>query len=138
MPVRAATAAPEPTRHDIDRIVREIQDSWVATLTIKRQSPTDVGYREVFISIDGGSAVLLRHGDVLTRDVVPGPHRLVAHNTLFRRSIDVTLTVGEHAVFTAVNRAGWGTYSPLAFLVGFLGAGPFYLTFAREPARSDV
>jgi hypothetical protein len=124
---------PQPTRDALDGIIRELETSWVATLTIRRQSPVDVGYREIFVSIDGEPPALLRHGDVLTREVAPGPHRLEAHNTLFRKRLEVTLNVGEHASFTAINRAGWGTYSPLAFLVGFLGAGPFYLTFVREP-----
>lgn len=127
-----ATAVHEPTRGDIDRVIQELEDSWIATLTIRRQSPIDVGYREIFVTIDDGAPALLRHGDALTRDVAPGPHRLEAHNTLFRKRVQVNLTVGEHAVFTAINRAGWGTYSPLAFFVGFLGAGPFYLTFARD------
>jgi hypothetical protein len=33
---------------------------------------------------------------------------------------------------SCINRAGFGTYSVLAFFIGFLGAGPFYLTFERE------
>ena len=45
--------------------------------------------------------------------------------------------VGEHARFMAVNRAGWGTYSVLAFFIGFLGAGPLYLTFEREDQGAD-
>ena len=108
-----------------------------ARITITRNSKDDVGFREIFVSIDGEPPALLRHGDALTREVAPGPHRLEAHNTLFRKRLEVTLNVGEHASFTAINRAGWGTYSPLAFLVGFLGAGPFYLTFVREPDAVD-
>jgi len=34
---------------------------------------------------------------------------------------------GEQARFVAINRAGWGTYSVL----GWIGAGPLYLTFER-------
>ena len=49
----------------------------------------------------------------------------------------VTLTGDEHAPFTAINRASWSTYSPLAFLVGFPGVGPFYLTFVRGPVTSE-
>ena len=45
---------------------------------------------------------------------------------------DCTLNVGEHASFSADNREGWGTYSMLAFFIGFLGAGPLYLTFTRD------
>jgi hypothetical protein len=123
---------PEPTRQDLDRLIRDLERSWVATVTVRRQSPSDVGYREIFVSIDGGPPALLRHGDSLTREVTPGPHRLEAHNTLFRKKLQVTLLAGEHATFSTVNRAGWGTYSPLAFFIGFLGAGPFYLDFVRD------
>jgi hypothetical protein len=124
----------EPTAQDIDAVVREFEKSWTATIVIRRQSPHDVGYREIFVSLDGESLGFLRHGDVITRETKPGPHRLKAHNTLFWKTLEVTLAVGEEATFVAVNRAGWGTYSVLAFLIGFLGAGPFYLTFEREGA----
>ena len=77
-------------------------------------------------------AAVLHHGDAPTREVDPGQHRLKAHNTLFTKTLDFSLEVGEHARFTAANRAGWGTYSVLAFFFGFLGAGPFYLTLERE------
>ena len=122
----------EPTTQDIDRIVRSLEESWTATITVRRQSPNDVGYREIFVSLDGESLGVLRHGDAITRETTPGSHRLRAHNTLFWKTLDVTLVTGEHARFIAINRAGWGTYSFLAFIVGFLGAGPLYLTFERE------
>jgi hypothetical protein len=132
MRMSVSTSIPQPTRQELDRLIRDLEESWVATVTVRRQSPADVGYREVFVSIDGGPPALLRHGETLTREVAPGPHRLEAHNTLFRKRLQVTLHAGEHATFTTVNRAGWGTYSPLAFFIGFLGAGPFYLEFARD------
>ena len=122
----------EPTPKDIDDIVRGLEKSWTAAITVRRQSKDDVGYREIFVSLDGESLGMLRHGDTITRDTTPGAHRLRAHNTLFWKTIEVTLAVGEHASFMAVNRAGWGTYSVVAFLIGFLGAGPFYLIFERE------
>ena len=104
----------------------------------RRRSPCgasphdDVGYREIFVSLDGESLGVLRPGDAITRETTPGSHRLRAHNTLFWKTLEVRLMVGEHARFMAVNRAGWGTYSVLAFFIGFLGAGPLYLTFERE------
>jgi hypothetical protein len=125
--------APEPAAEEIDRIIRDLEASWKATITVRRQAPNDVGYREVFVSLDGEKpATLLNYGETLTLDVKPGPHRLSAHNTLFVKTIDFTVNVGEHATFTAINRAGFGTYSALAFFVGFLGAGPFYLTFVKD------
>ena len=122
----------EPTAQDIDRIVHSLEKSWTATITVRRQSPNDVGYREIFVSLDGESLGVLRHGEAITRETTPGAHRLRAHNTLFWKTLEIRLMVGEHARFMAVNRAGWGTYSVLAFFIGFLGAGPLYLTFERE------
>jgi hypothetical protein len=49
--------------------------------------------------------------------------------------VEFTAAVGEHVSFMAINRPGFGTYSVWAFLVGFLGAGPLYLSFEREGAR---
>ena len=122
----------EPTVQDIDRFVRRLEEAWTATITVRRQSPDDVGYREIFVSLDGESLGVLRHGDTITRETTPGAHRLRAHNTLFWKTLDITLVAGEHARFMAVNRAGWGTYSVFAFFIGFLGAGPLYLTFEPE------
>jgi hypothetical protein len=130
------TTVPEPTTQDIDDIIRHLQKTWTATLTIKRQSKEDVGYREVIVSLNGEHLAILNHGDVVTREIPPGTHRIKAHNTLFSKTLDFTVNVGEHASFTAENRAGWGTYSMLAFFIGFLGAGPLYLTFRRDGDRS--
>jgi hypothetical protein len=127
----------EPTTEDLDRIVRSLEHSWTATITVRRQSPDDVGYREIYVSLDGETIATLQHGDVVTRETTPGPHRLQAHNTLFRKTIDFTLAVSEHASFMTINRAGFGTYSMLAFFLGFLGAGPFYLTLEREAPRAN-
>lgn len=123
----------EPTSEDIARVVRGLERSWTATITVRRQSPEDVGYREIFISLDGQSLAVLHPGDKVTHETAPGAHRLQANNQLFRKTVEFTLAVGEHASFITVNRAGWGTYSVLAFFIGFLGAGPFYLTLEREP-----
>jgi hypothetical protein len=99
-----------------------------ARITVLRESPDDVGFREIFLSIDGESVAVLRHGERFTAEVPSGPHRLRAHNTLFWKTHDVVLKPGEHAHFTAVNRAGWGTFGMLFFL----GAMPVYLTFERS------
>ena len=130
------TTVPQPTTQDIDDIIRHLQKTWTSTLTIKRQSKEDVGYREVIVSLNGEHLAILNHGDVITREIPPGTHRIKAHNTLFSKTLDFTVNVGEHASFTAENRAGFGTYSMLAFFIGFLGAGPLYLTFTRDGDRS--
>jgi hypothetical protein len=128
------TAVPEPSVEDLDGIIRELRQSWRSAITIRRQAKDDCGYREIFLSLDGEFIGYLSHGDAITREIAPGAHRLQAHNTLFRKQLDVTLQVGEHASFTTANREGFGTYSVWAFLIGFLGAGPLYLTLEREGA----
>jgi hypothetical protein len=130
--MHVTTNIPEPTKRDLDEIVRSLQATWKATITVKRQSKEDVGYREVILLLDGEHLAILNHGDVITREIPPGTHRLKATNTLFSKTLDFTLNVGEHASFAAENRAGFGTYSMLAFFIGFLGAGPLYLTFTRD------
>ena len=99
----------------------------IATLTVSRRGAGDIGHREVFASLDGHEFASLRHGDAVTREVPPGNHRLRIHNTMFWKTVDVGLAAGEHAEFSALNRAGWGTYG----IATFLGAGPVYLDVSR-------
>jgi hypothetical protein len=131
-PLATVATEIEPTEQDIDDVVHDLEKSWTALITVRRQSKEDVGYREIFVSLDGESLGILHYGDVITRETTPGRHRLRAHNTLFWKTLEFTVAVDEHASFIAINRAGLGTYSVLAFFFGFLGAGPFYLTFERE------
>ena len=99
-----------------------------ARITIARESPDDVGFREIFLSIDGEQVAILKSQETFTAEISPGPHRLRAHNTLFWKTIDLVLKPGEHARFIAINRAGWGTFG----FMTFLGASPLYLTFERQ------
>ena len=122
----------EPTQRDLDAVMRDLQQSWTSTLTVRRTSKEDVGYREIFVALDGQSLGYLSHGDELTREIPPGKHTLKAHNTLFSKTVDFTVGVGDHASFIAANKAGRGTYSMWALVLGVLGAGPLYLTFERE------
>jgi len=105
-----------------------------ARITVHRDSPEDAGFREVFVSLDGEQIAILQHGQSVTTEVKPGPHRLRAHNTLFWKTVDLVLKPAEHARFTAVNRAGWGTFS----ILFFLGAMPVYLTFERDQSPADA
>ena len=104
------------------------RQNYLASITVSRESPDDVGFREIFLSVDGESIGLLQFGESLTHELPAGPHRIRAHNTLFWKTREVVLQPGEHARFKAINKAGWGTFG---FLV-FLGASPLYLTFERE------
>lgn len=99
-----------------------------ATLTISRQSPNDVGVRQVIISLDGKAFGVLLNGESVTRDVAPGEHLMRLHNTLVWKNIPLDLKPGEHARFLVTNRAGWGTFA----MVTVLGVGPIYLTVERQ------
>ena len=90
--------------------------------------------RQIVVSLDGEPLATLLFGDEVTREIAPGEHRLRAHNTLFWKTVDLTLAAGEHARFAVVNRAGMGTFS----LLGLLGVGPLYLTFERQPPPSET
>ena len=98
-----------------------------ARLTIVRQSTEDVGFREIFVSVDGKPVGMLRYGETLTTEVTAGPHQIRAHNTLFWKTHRIVFRPGEHVRFAAINRAGWGTFGML-FVIG---AMPVYLTFER-------
>ena len=119
---RTDPASPGHTVLVDDGIVRQ-----ESQLTITRQSTDDVGFREIFVSLDGTRLGILRYGDELTVDITPGPHEIRAHNTLFWKTHRVVAKPGEHVRFTAINRAGWGTFGMLFVL----GAMPVYLTFER-------
>jgi hypothetical protein len=115
-------------RLDRDFYVEEGLLGGDSRITIRRDSPEDAGFREIFVSLDGRQLVMLRAGESFTTEVVPGRHWLRAHNTLFWKTHELVLKPGEHARFTAINRAGWATFG----LLFFLGAMPIYLTFERE------
>lgn len=123
-----------PDRRDRDFYVEAGLVGGDARITVSRDSPEDVGFREVFVSLDGKDLAILRHGDSVTAEITAGAHRLRAHNTLFRKTHELVLKPGEHARFIAVNRAGWGTFGML-FIIG---AMPIYLTFERVPATQSV
>lgn len=102
----------------------------VATLTVVRQAPDDVGIRQIVITLDGAEFCVLLNGDSVTKAVSAGAHRLRFNNTLVWKTVPLDLASGEYASFLVTNRAGWGTYA----LVATLGVGPIYLKVERQPA----
>ena len=102
-----------------------------ASIVVARVSPRDIQQRQLIVSIDGEKVATLMFGESVTRAVPPGPHRVRVHNTLVWKTIDVDLAPGEHAHFSAVNRATWGTYAMLSLL----GTGPLYVELSREPGN---
>ena len=110
-----------------DLVQASRRTNYLASITVSREADEDVGFREVFVQVDGKDLGMLRFGDTISHELPAGPHRIRAHNTLFWKTHDIVLQPGEHARFVAINRAGWGTFGMLMFL----GAAPVYLTFER-------
>ena len=115
------------SRLGTDLVRTSSRSNFVASITVSREANEDVGFREIFVQVDGKDVGMLRFGDTLSHELPAGPHRIRAHNTLFWKTHDVVLQPGEHARFVAINRAGFGTFGMLMFL----GAAPVYLTFER-------
>jgi hypothetical protein len=108
--------------------IMSASDVRAARLTIRRQSPRDAQQRQVVASLDGQPFATLMFGDVTTRDIAPGWHRLRVHNTLVWKTLEFNVAPGEEVAYTIVNRAGWATW----WMLSLLGAGPLYLTIARD------
>jgi hypothetical protein len=103
--------------------------SETGSVTIARSLADDIGFREIYVEIDGQHVAVLEARDAVTRELPSGRHRLKATNTLFSKTHDIDLASGTHLRFRVGNKAGWGTFGPMAVL----GAGILYLTFEREP-----
>jgi hypothetical protein len=93
-------------------------------LTVHRTSPRDVGQRQVIVSLDGRRIAELLFGETFTCEIVPGSHRLRAHNTLVWRTAEFVAAAGAHVHFTCVNRAPRGMY----FMLVLFGVAPLFLT----------
>jgi len=98
-------------------------------LVVIRDAPDDVGDRQIILSLDGEHWTTLLFGHSATREVTPGSHRLLADNTLFRKTVEFDLAPGEEARFVVANRKGPG--SGLFLLIG---APLFYLRVSRVGA----
>ena len=122
-------APPVPTTADLDHIVEQLRQSWTARLSIRRTSEEDARLHQIYVSLDGERLAVLSAGQEISKEITPGPHRLRVHNTLFWKTIDFTVAVGEHASFVTINRKGFGTWSMFAY---FIGTNLVYLTVDRE------
>jgi len=122
-------APPVPTTADLDLIVEQLRQSWTARLSIRRTSEEDARLHQIYVSLDGERLAVLSAGQEISKEITPGPHRLRVHNTLFWKTVDFTVAVGEHASFVTINRKGFGTWSMFAY---FIGTNLVYLTVDRE------
>jgi hypothetical protein len=65
--MHVTTKVPEPTKRDLDEIIRSLQATWKATITVRRQSKEDVGYREVILILDGEHLARFRRARTASR-----------------------------------------------------------------------
>lgn len=105
-----------------------------ALVTISRTHKDDVQHRQVIARIDDGEPLTLLFGDSRTETVVPGEHRLRAHNTLFYRTRRFTVAPGERVRFELVNASGRLTLGFLATM----GVAPLYLRIEQVPATESA
>jgi hypothetical protein len=99
-----------------------------AQITVARKSTEDVQQRQIVVKVDGERIGELMYGETMTVPVKAGRHELIVDNTWNRKKLEVDVRPGEHVTFQAVNKTGRFTW----FLVGMFGAGPIYVSVARE------
>jgi len=104
-----------------------VTDAHPARLVVARTLTSDVGQRQVYVTLDGEDLATLLFGQSVTREIAPGPHRLKLNNTLVWKSVDFTALPGEQVEFHLANRAG---RFALPFLA-LMGVAPLYLTVQR-------
>jgi hypothetical protein len=103
-------------------------DDLCSTVRICRDHPSDLGQRQVVVSLDRQPSIQLLFGESVKAEVDPGRHHLRVHNTLFWKNITFSIEPGEHLEFIVINRARWWT----AGMAGLLGAAPLFLTVIRR------
>lgn len=104
-------------------------------LTIHRTSTCDEQTRQIICALDGKRIGQLLFGETLSREIVPGPHVLRAHNTLVWKTLAFEVEPGAHAHITVWNKA-WGGY---VLMLAFLGAVPLGLGVALGmPAHTGL
>src|SRR5690606_25423297 len=66
-----------------------------AFVEIVRDTPEDVQDRWVRVSVDGGPEQILRYGQTLRLTLLPGRHRVRAHNTLSSDVVEFSVRDGQ-------------------------------------------
>src|ERR1700737_1954169 len=107
---------------------QRVYDMKPATLTVRRTDPADFKQRQLVVYLDGQLLGELLFGESLTREILPGPHRLRVSNTLVWKTLPFDAKPGEDVRFDAVNRPGKLTYP----LMIFMGVGPLSVTLRRH------
>src|SRR5215475_9964192 len=99
-----------------------------ATLTVNRNSPSDAQQREINIYLDGDPIAELLYGQTISKEIAPGPHKLLVDNTWNKQTSEFTATENETVSFVAQNTASHFSQ----FLLGILGAGPLRVSLKRQ------
>ena len=122
----AAVLEKKPQLDDADYWQR-IYDMKPAMLTVARTDSADFQQRQLVVYLDGKRLGQILFGQVLTREMLPGPHRLRVSNTLVWKTVAFEAKPGEEVRFEAVNRPGKLTYPMMVIM----GVGPLYVTLRR-------
>lgn len=121
---------PAPETLEFDRLD---EDGWPVLrptlLTIHRTSEKDVRDRQIILSLDGEKIATLLYGQTVSREILPGRHKLRANNTLVWKTVEFDAPPGREVHFTCVNRAPKSFFYSL-FVFGF---APLYVTL--EPGH---
>ena len=105
-----------------------------ATIVLSRTSPDDVGIREIYVSIDGQDAGVLRPGDRVDAAGHAGPpRRQSAQHACSAARASATWRRARSAEFLGVNKAGGGSMV-MSILMAVLGVGALKLDFDRVVA----
>src|SRR5512139_523389 len=73
----------------------EVTPSSPGVVEVVRDTTLDIQDRWVRVRIDDGEEEILRYGHTVRFELSPGRHRLRAHNTLGRDSLDFDLAPGQ-------------------------------------------
>jgi len=117
----------------LDELVDDIEywerlyERMPASVTVVRKHADDIQQRQMIVWLDGERIATLMFGDEVTRDLEVGRHRIRVSNTLFWKTVEFEVKLGEQVRFEIINRAGRLTFPMLAFI----GVGPLYVTVRR-------
>lgn len=87
-----------------------------AQLTVTRHGASDFQDRQVYLFVDEEPCGKVRYGQVVTREIAPGRHRIRAFNTLFSHTIEVNAVPGEHVRLHCTNGMPAGGWLMMMFL----------------------
>ena len=125
--MRTLLESAPPTLPDDVQYWESVYQMQPASVTVARTSDEDFKQRQLVIYLDGEKLGDVMFGESISREILPGPHRLRVSNTLVWKTVPFEVKPGERVRFQAINRAGRLTYPMLVMI----GVGPLYVTVTR-------